>query len=143
LVDLRQIADAIGATYLPKARTAGVTAAIRARRAELQLQGVLSPESVAEVINAQVDTSFEAEGIVYESVEAMERELAGLEGADPVSSGAFDGVFEKQLESIQQRIAVREHVDAVDTDLIAVRDLGALAARLKCRITLTFEPDEI
>lgn len=46
LDELRQIAKAIGATHAPKAKTAGVTAAIRLRRGALQLDAAISGEAI-------------------------------------------------------------------------------------------------
>jgi hypothetical protein len=101
--DLKAIAAAIGATHAPKAKTAGVTAAIRARRAELELAGELSTAEAESVLDAAVEAGDPA----ALAARRAELQLAGemgqaeveLTSAIVAEEGGADGAREAREEA--------------------------------------------
>ncbi len=165
LAELRDIAAAIGATHAPKAKTAGVTAAIRARRAEMELSGeVITPvdfdQELAEE-NAEMHAKTAAALEIAERVAERDADLLGrlaaaeklermeqnakamgaIAGQQPVLAGSLEdfGLVRggNELEG-EDEYAQAALLDALH--LVGI-ELKALANACNAEITLTFRPN--
>jgi hypothetical protein len=164
LAELRDIAKAIGATHAPKAKTAGVTAAIRARRAEMELNGETQLQAEANTDQAhayeemhaaqrELDAALQADAGgadgAAEAVESAERKLERLQengkamgahlGLDVALAGTLEDFgLTRGKHELEGEYAQAALLDALH--LVGI-ELKALANACKAQITLTFGPD--
>lgn len=118
LNELRKIADAIGATYLPKARKPGVIAAIRARRAELALSGEMGGVNTND--QGENGEGSESEDEQFE----RERAQAGVEAAR--IRAELERELDEDPEAHVTPVTIISQTDVQEVDMGTIGELPSI-----------------
>lgn len=136
LAELRAIAAAIGATHAPTARTPGVTAAIRARRAELEL----AEETGGDFVPDSVFAADEATQAVFQPqidrIKERVSKLSNSELGEALSAAAIADEYNapgaaEERNVIEEELATREGHKRVQTDAEFDAEVAATVASQK------------